>query len=248
MGLFRLWWVPEGRRPTEGVYVHYDHEAMLGVLALEAHRAAAFVIGEDLGTVEPGVREELAARGILGTSVLWFERDYEADGGAVPLPADRWRADCVATLTTHDLPSTAARLSGEHVELRHRLGLLDRPLAEEQAEDETETEEWLGELAREGLLEPTSPYGEGPAFDPADQGSELVALHRYLARTPARLVGVWLPDTVGDPRPQNLPGTSTEYPNWRLPLADSEGHPMTLEALAGSPGPAHLAEVLNREL
>lgn len=66
MGLFRLWWVPEGREPTEGTYVRYDAEAMLAVLVLEAHRAGALVIGEDLGTVEPGVREELARRGCSG--------------------------------------------------------------------------------------------------------------------------------------------------------------------------------------
>ncbi|MBH5334869.1 4-alpha-glucanotransferase [Streptomyces pactum] len=78
MGLFRLWWVPEGRDPAEGTYVRYDAEAMLGVLALEAHRAGAVVIGEDLGTVGPGVRDMLAERGVLGTSVLWFERTGDA--------------------------------------------------------------------------------------------------------------------------------------------------------------------------
>jgi 4-alpha-glucanotransferase len=260
MGLFRLWWVPQGRPPTEGTYVRYDHEAMLGVLALEAHRAGASVIGEDLGTVEPGVREELADRGILGTSVLWFERDYEERGGkGEPLPPERWRELCLATLTTHDLPSTAARLSGEHVELRHRLGLLTRPLEEEQAEDEAEREEWLGELAREGLLN-VAPYGEGPAADDEEgafpDGGEpagfegvlpaaVVALHRYLLRTPARLVGVWLPDVVGDPRPQNLPGTYDEYPNWRLPVADGSGRPVSLERLAEARGAVELAEVLN---
>lgn len=84
MGLFRLWWVPEGSPPTEGTYVSHDAEAMLAVLVLEAHRAGAVVIGEDLGTVEPGVREALARRGVLGTSVLWFERDW--DGTRRPLP------------------------------------------------------------------------------------------------------------------------------------------------------------------
>ncbi|MEZ0065756.1 4-alpha-glucanotransferase [Streptacidiphilus sp. MAP12-20] len=252
MGLFRLWWVPEGRPPTEGAYVRYDHEAMLGVLALEAQRAGAVVIGEDLGTVEPGVREELASRGVLGTSVLWFERDWSEKGGGSPLPPERWREDCLATLTTHDLPSTAARLSGEHVELRHRLGLLDRPLAEEQAEDEAEREEWLGELAREGLMT-VPPYGEGPAADllePPD-GRHLpeavAALHTYLLRTPAKLVGVWLPDVLGDPRPQNLPGTSNEYPNWRLPIADAEGKPATLERLAAAERTAELGAVLRAE-
>ncbi|MET9930549.1 4-alpha-glucanotransferase, partial [Streptomyces sp. NPDC006324] len=94
MGLFRLWWVPEGREPTEGTYVRYDAEAMLAVLVLEAHRAGALVIGEDLGTVEPGVREALARRGVFGTSVLWFERDWAGTGR--PLPPEEWRAECVA--------------------------------------------------------------------------------------------------------------------------------------------------------
>ncbi|OSP28840.1 4-alpha-glucanotransferase, partial [Streptomyces sp. 13-12-16] len=107
MGLFRLWWVPEGHPPTEGTYVRYDAEAMLAVLVLEASRAGATVIGEDLGTVEPGVREALRERGVYGTSVLWFERDW--DGDRRPLPPDAWRADCLATATTHDLPPTAAR-------------------------------------------------------------------------------------------------------------------------------------------
>jgi 4-alpha-glucanotransferase len=248
MGLFRLWWIPEGRRPTEGAYVRYDPEAMLGVLALEAERAGAVVIGEDLGTVEPGVREVLADRGVLGTSVLWFERD--GDTGE-PLPADRWRELCLATLTTHDLPSTAAWLTGSYVELRDGLGLLARPLEEEQADADEEREEWLGELAREGLLS-IPPYGDGPAADdgdfaePATPGRDeaVHALHRYLLRTPARLLGVWLPDTVGDPRPQNLPGTSSEYPNWRLPVADQDGRPVTLEELAATPGAEALGEVM----
>lgn len=84
MGLFRLWWVPEGKPPTEGTYVSQDAEAMLAVLALEAHLAGAVVIGEDLGTVEPGVREALARRGVLGTSVLWFERDWAAPAARCP--------------------------------------------------------------------------------------------------------------------------------------------------------------------
>ncbi|MGX1975668.1 4-alpha-glucanotransferase [Streptomyces kronopolitis] len=273
MGLFRLWWVPEGRPPTEGAYVRYDGEAMLSVLALEAHRAGAAVIGEDLGTVEPGVREALAERGVLGTSVLWFERDYgsgaaqEADGpgaaeeagraevlaaeaggpgaAATPEPAreaavasapqpaaparilapDEWRGDCLATVTTHDLPPTVARLSGADVALRERLGLLAGPPERERARARYERAEWLGELARRGLL----PEGA------ADEEAAVRAVHRFLLRTPARMIGVWLPDAVGDRRPQNLPGTWDEYPNWRLPIAGPDGRPHTLEELAASP-------------
>ncbi|AEN09979.1 MULTISPECIES: 4-alpha-glucanotransferase [unclassified Streptomyces] len=231
MGLFRLWWVPEGRPPTEGTYVSHDAEAMLAVLVLEAHRAGAAVVGEDLGTVEPGVREALARRGVLGTSVLWFERDWDGDGR--PLAPERWRRDCVATATTHDLPSTAARLTGDHVTLRHRLGLLTRPLEQELAEDVTGTTEWLSCLARLRLL----PEGEG------DEEAAVRAVHRFLLRTPARMTGIWLPDTVGDRRPQNLPGTWDQYPNWRLPVADAEGHPVTLEEIAASPRLHRLMEV-----
>ncbi|MYS76289.1 4-alpha-glucanotransferase, partial [Streptomyces sp. SID5926] len=228
MGLFRLWWVPEGRPPTEGTYVHYDAEAMLAVLVLEARRAGAVVIGEDLGTVEPGVREALRERGVLGTSVLWFERDWTGDGR--PLPPERWRADCLATATTHDLPSTAARLTGEHVELRDRLGLLTRPLEVERAEAAADTAEWLEVLARLGLLRGTG----GDTGTPAEE-AEIQAVHRFLLRTPAHMAGIWLPDAVGDRRPQNLPGTWDQYPNWRLPVADAEGRPVTLEELAASP-------------
>ncbi|MGW5661128.1 4-alpha-glucanotransferase [Streptomyces sp. NPDC003758] len=228
MGLFRLWWVPQGQPPTEGTYVRYDAEAMLAVLVLEASRAGALVIGEDLGTVEPGVRETLHERGVLGTSVLWFERDWEGNGQ--PLPPERWRADCLATATTHDLPPTAARLSGEHVELRDRLGLLTRPLAEERAEAAAETGQWLALLSRLGLLE-----GGSGGNSAVSEEREIQAVHRFLLRTPARLVGVWLPDAVGDRRPQNLPGTWDQYPNWRLPIADAQGRPVTLEDLAASP-------------
>ncbi|GED87013.1 4-alpha-glucanotransferase [Streptomyces sp. 6-11-2] len=240
MGLFRLWWIPQGLPPTEGTYVRYDAEAMLAVLVLEASRAGAVVIGEDLGTVEPGVRETLDRRGVLGTSVLWFERDWEGSGR--PLPPERWRADCLATATTHDLPSTAARLTGEHVELRHRLGLLTRPLEEERAEAAADTSEWLALLAELGLLRGTD-GGAGGCSEEAG----IQAVHRFLLRTPARMIGLWLPDTVGDRRPQNLPGTWDQYPNWRLPVADADGRPVTLEDLAASPRLHALTDVLRTD-
>ncbi|WP_051741208.1 4-alpha-glucanotransferase [Streptomyces xylophagus] len=238
MGLFRLWWVPQGRPPTEGTYVRYDAEAMLAVLALEASRAGSVVIGEDLGTVEPGVRETLQERGVLGTSVLWFERDWDGDGR--PLAPEKWRADSLATATTHDLPPTAARLTGEHVELRDRLGLLTRPVEEERVESATDVGEWLALLSRLGLFEQAAGGGR-PA---SEEEAEIHAVHRFLLRTPARMIGVWLPDTVGDRRPQNLPGTWDQYPNWRLPIADADGRPMTLEELAASPRLHALVDVL----
>jgi 4-alpha-glucanotransferase len=235
IGLFRLWWVPSGQLPASGTYVRYDHEAMVGILALEAYRAGAVVVGEDLGTVEPWVRTYLRERGILGTSILWFELDYAGDGG--PLRPELWREYCLASVTTHDLPPTAGYLSGDHVRLRETLGLLTRPLDEELAADENERGAWLDELRRRGALSPD-----------ANIEQTVAALYRYLTWTPARLLCVALPDAVGDHRIHNQPGTTDQYPNWRLPLAGPDGRPMLLEDVMCSPRAARLAEVLRAGL
>jgi 4-alpha-glucanotransferase len=229
LGLFRLWWVPEGRPAAEGTYVRFDHEALIGILALEAWRAGAVVVGEDLGTVEPWVRDYLAARGVLGTSILWFERDYEA---GVALPPERWRGLCLASVTTHDLPPTAGYLAGEHIRIRADLGLLTRPVEEERRFDEADRESWLALLVERGWLEAGAEH---------DVPAVTLALHRALAATPSRLLGVALTDVVGDVRAMNQPGTSDEYPNWQLPLADGDGAPVLLDDLVGSPRAAELA-------
>lgn len=217
IGLFRLWWIPAGAPPTEGTYVRYDHEAMVGIVALEAHRAGALVVGEDLGTVEPWVRDYLLLRGLLGTSILWFELDRDGNGG--PLPAERWREYCLASVTTHDLPPTAGYLAGDHVRLRESLGLLTRPVADELESDRAELAAWLAELRRVGLL----------ADGDDDPEQVIVALYRYLGRTPSRLLAVALTDAVGDRRTQNQPGTTDEYPNWRVPLTGPGGRQLMLE-------------------
>ncbi|OBJ18417.1 4-alpha-glucanotransferase [Mycobacterium colombiense] len=232
IGLFRLWWIPRGTSPTEGTYVRYDHEAMIGIVALEAHRAGAVVVGEDLGTVEPWVRDYLLLRGLLGTSILWFELDRDGSGG--PLPAERWREYCLSSVTTHDLPPTAGYLAGDHVRLRDSLGLLTRPFEEELESDRTELAAWMAELCRVGLLED----GE------EDPERVVVALYRYLGRTPSRLLGVALTDAVGDRRTQNQPGTTDEYPNWRVPLTGPDGSAVMLEDVFTDPRAATLAEAV----
>lgn len=236
IGLFRLWWIPRGASPTEGTYVRYDHEAMIGIVALEAHRAGAVVVGEDLGTVEPWVRDYLLLRGLLGTSILWFELDRDGNGG--PLPAERWREYCLSSVTTHDLPPTAGYLAGDHVRLRDSLGLLTRPVAEELESDRAEVAAWLAELRRVGLLE--------DGDDDPEQVSErvILALYRYLGRTPSRLLGVALTDAVGDRRTQNQPGTTDEYPNWRVPLTGPDGREVMLEDVFTDPRAAALAEAV----
>ncbi|MDT5007547.1 MAG: 4-alpha-glucanotransferase [Mycobacterium sp.] len=231
IGMFRLWWIPKGALPTDGTYVRYDHEAMIGILALEAHRAEAVVVGEDLGTVEPWVRDYLARRGLLGTSILWFELDRDGDGG--PLQAQQWREFCLSSVTTHDLPPTAGYLAGEHVRLRDELGLLTRPVDEELADDRAEQAAWVTELRRVGLL------GEKPGVD-----ETVLALYRYLGRTPSRLLGLSLADAVGEMRTQNQPGTDDEYPNWRIPLGGPDGRRLPLEEVFADPRAAALCQAL----
>ncbi len=226
MGLFRLWWIPQGASPSDGTYVRYDSEALLGIMCLEAQRAGAFLVGEDLGVVEPGVRETLSDRGVLGTSVLWFERFQDGS----PLPPEQWRELCLATVTTHDLPPTAGYLHGDHVELRDHLGLLTRSLEEERAVDAAERASVLDSLVQRGLI----------GVD-ADERDVVEALYRLITLAPSRLIGVALTDAVGERRTQNQPGTSTEYPNWRIPLADGVGEPVLVEDLRSSPRVTSLA-------
>jgi 4-alpha-glucanotransferase len=208
-GLWRLWWVPPGESPDRGTYVHYDAEVMLAILVLEAWEAGALVIGEDLGTVEPEVTEGLAARHILGSSVLWFTRDVDALGEPLLTP-DRWNPESVATVSTHDLPTASGFLRGEHVRVRTELGLLDDPDAE-QARAKIDRLELVELLREEGLVS-----GDDPGEDQL-----VVAMHALLARSRARLVLVSPYDLLGETRQPNLPGTVDQYPNWRLPLPES---------------------------
>lgn len=233
MGLWRLWWVPAGESADRGTYVHYDADAMLAVLLLEAHRAGALVVGEDLGTVIPEIREDMAERNLLGSTVLWFSRDPDpATGGDDgPLrPPSHWPERSVATISTHDLPTAPGFLRGEHVRVRAELGLLDDPAAEE-AKAAAERAELLDLLVAEGLLE--SP-------DEADEDTVVVALHGLLASARSRIVLASLYDVLGEPRQPNLPGTVDEYPNWRIPL------PVTLEEALADDRLRRVAEVLNR--
>ena len=230
MGLFRLWWVPRGAGAAEGTYVSYDSDAMLGVLALEAVRAGALVVGEDLGTVEDRVREALDEAGVLGSAVLWFESDEDG----VPVPPAQWRERAMATVTTHDLPTAAGFLAEEHVRVRDELGQLGMPVEQERARTRADREALLAMLEREGLLQP----GAAP-------GQVVLAMHRALAASPCRVVLAALGDAVGDLRQPNLPGTVDQYPNWRLPVADGAGHPLLLEDLLAHPGTARLAALLD---
>ena len=241
MGLSRLWWVPPGCSAAEGTYVSYDLDAMLGVIALEATRAGAVVVGEDLGTVEPAVTEGLADNGVLGSAVLWFER--EADG-TTPLPPGQWRELAMASVTTHDLPTAAGFLTSEHVRVRSELGQLGRPVEEEQASADRERAALLALARSEGVL------GDDTGDAEADLEAQVLALHALLVRSPSRLVLAALGDALRDRRQPNLPGTTDEYPNWRLPVArpprvqDGEPEPVSFEELRVDPAVTRLAKLL----
>ena len=232
IGLFRLWWIPESLSPGDGAYVRYDHEAMVGILALEAWRAKTIIVGEDLGTVEPWVRDYLERRGILGTSVLWFENE---PGGGPPLNPEQWRALCLGSVTTHDLPPTLGYLAHDHVALRYGLGLLTESLEEEIHRDATEQAAVLRKLMDRGFIA----HGE------SDPHAILLGLHRFLYQTPTKLKCVALTDVVGERRTQNQPGTIDEYPNWRIPLGDESGHRLYLEEIFALPGVGDVTDIMN---
>ncbi|MCD2198216.1 4-alpha-glucanotransferase [Actinomycetospora endophytica] len=212
-GLWRLWWIPPGRPATEGTYVAYDARAMLAVLTIEATRAGAIVVGEDLGTVEPEVTEGLAARGMLGCAVLWFQRD---DAGRL-VPPPQWFASTLGTISTHDLPTAVGFLRDEHVRAREAAGLLTDPDgAREQAE--RDRAELLALLEAQGVL------GE-------DRSEQAIvgAMHTLLARAASRIVLASFTDVLDEVRQPNLPGTTDAYPNWRIPL------PLSTEELLRDP-------------
>ncbi|MEL4358704.1 MULTISPECIES: 4-alpha-glucanotransferase [unclassified Luteococcus] len=234
IGLFRLWWVPQGKTAKDGTYVRYDHDALIGILALEAHRAQALVIGEDLGTVQPWVREYLSRRGLLGTSVMWFE---QGDDGH-PLPPESWREYAMSSVTTHDLPPTSGYLAGDHIRLRDKLGMLTESLESELEHGRAEQQAMIEALRNHGALSQQD-------YESRDVEQIVLAMHRMLTWTPSKVLNAALVDAVGDRRTQNQPGTIDEYPNWRVPLSGPDGAPMRLEDVYASERATRLAAVMN---
>ncbi|MEO7421236.1 MAG: 4-alpha-glucanotransferase, partial [Ornithinibacter sp.] len=140
---------------------------------------------------------------------------------------------CLSTVTTHDLPPSAGYLTLAHVAIREELGLLTRPVEEERAQEEQSIARVRDALTTRGLLQP------GATLDEV-----VVGLHRWLAQTPSRMLAVSLADVVGDRRAINQPGTNDEYPNWRIPLADPTGRPVSLEDIRIAPLAGRLFDAL----
>jgi 4-alpha-glucanotransferase len=207
MGLQRIWCIPAGAKPHEGAYLRFPVADMLRIVAAESVRARAIVIGEDLGTVPDGYGETLAAHGLYGIRVLFFER--EGTGFA---PPSRYAAHATATSTTHDLATVAGWWEGEDVPLRGGLGLLMPGETEEQAREAR----WHERQALwHALVEHGGAQGEAPARAEHQLGT---AVARFLGATPSPLVLLPLEDATMTREQPNLPGTVTQHPNWRRRL------------------------------
>jgi len=188
MGLFRLFWIPTGATPSDGAYVRYRHWEMLDILALESHRAGAYIVGEDLGTVEDFVREELAERGVLSYRLLWFE----------PHRPPEFPHQALAAVTTHDLPTIAGMWTGADLAEQRAIGL--EPNEEAERAIRRKLADWSG-----------SPDDTEPA-------EVVVRTHRLLAEAPSMILTATLDDAaVASERP-NIPGTLDERPNWSIAL------------------------------
>jgi len=226
MALQHLYWVPFDLPATQGAYVGYPFADLRRILKLESRRHGCLVIGEDLGTVPRGFREAMGRDGFLSTRLFWFER---TDTGGF-LPPALWEPHALVALTTHDLPTLKGWWQGRDIDWRDRLGLFPDPTQAEREREERRTGRaaLLRALAQEGLLP------GGLEIDPDDQDlpPELpAAVHRFLARTPGRLLIVQMEDLTGEAEQPNLPGTTGDaHPNWRrrTPVAveDLPDHPL----------------------
>jgi 4-alpha-glucanotransferase len=233
-GLFRLWWIPPGVGAADGTYVHYDADAMLGILALEAERAGAVVIGEDLGTVEPAVSRALRARNMLGSTVAWFAREWDKPGSPFVAPS-QWPRNALASISTHDLPTAYGFLADVHVRDRAELKLLAESVDVERARADDDRRQLVKMLRANGFL-PGSSTRSG-SRRPSDDDI-VAAMHAALAASPARLIAASFYDALGELRQPNMPGTTDQYPNWRMPLAAS------LEQIEADPRVQEISRIL----
>lgn len=243
LGLFRLWWIPQGEGARGGAYVTYDHEAMIAILTIEASRVNGLVVGEDLGTVPDYVRTVLSEHGLLGCMVEWFARVDDSPNAGDPYadPAD-YRKYALASVTTHDLPPTAGYLQFEHVKLREQLHLLTGPVEEFQASATAERQAMLDRLVESKLITPET------AADVDNHIQEIVeAMHKMLLHSPSVLLQAALVDGVGETRSQNQPGTSSEYRNWRVPLAGPDHKAVHTDEVFDLPRVKSLSAIMNGE-
>jgi 4-alpha-glucanotransferase len=211
LGLFRMFWIPEGLSGIDGAYVRYPSDDLLGIVALESVRHGALVVGEDLGTVPKDVPRALEKWGILSSKVLFFERDRR--GGFKS--AKTYPELALATVDTHDMATLAGFWQGRDIDLRAQVGLLADDASIESARVERDAQ--LGALLRRLKQDKLLPTARMPI-----SASELrAAVHAFVCRTPSRLVGLSLDDLAGEVEQVNVPGVGQEtFPGWTRKMRD----------------------------
>ncbi|MFN4087725.1 MAG: 4-alpha-glucanotransferase [Alphaproteobacteria bacterium] len=216
MALARLFWIPPGKTGRDGAYVRYPFGDLVRIVALESRRNRCVVIGEDLGTLPEGFQETLQSFGILSYRILSFER--REDGALRPPAAYPDRA--LVAIATHDMPTVRGFWTARDVDWRARVvaGITDEWVDDARA-DRRRTRAAIVAALHEAGLDPGPDLGRDPDADP--DGAMAEAVHRFIARTPARLLMVQLEDLLDLEEQANLPGTSHEHPNWRRRLACS---------------------------
>jgi 4-alpha-glucanotransferase len=215
MGLARLWWIPDGVSSAGGGYVRYPLGAMIDSVAAASQANDCLVVGEDLGTVPAGFRGVMEEAQVLSYRVLYFERHGDIDF----LPPEAYPPLALACISTHDLATLAGWWRGLDIRLREEVG----------TQDAAATRRDLGQRERDRLalvialadarLLPSGmdDLATGEAGLPETLPDSLaIALHRFISRTPSLLVAVQLDDMLGSEKQSNLPGTTDQYPNWRI--------------------------------
>ena len=237
MRFFRLYWIPDGMNASQGAYVRDRVDDLVRILALESVRNQVLIIGEDLGTVEPYIREMLANYGILSYRLLFFERHGD---GSYKMPHEYPRQALVSP-STHDLPTLAGFWKGADIEARRQAGVLDDSGYHARWEDRArEKQRMLDALSRAALL----PHDF--SRDARDLPELDAVLHQaviaFLASTPSMLMLINQEDLTGEIYQQNLPGTTSQYPNWGRKMK------FTLEQLNRDPAVAKLTSRLRAQL
>lgn len=207
MGLHRIFCIPHGMGGADGAYVQFREEELYALVCLESERHRCTLVGEDLGTVPPEVREKMNQHGLLRMYVGQFSISDQEPGLAAP------PSDALVALNTHDMPPFAAFLRGLDIEDRVALGALTA----EGARHEHEERQRQVTALRKGF----APEGDDLAL--------LRGILQWLARTPAPFLLVALEDLWLETAPQNVPGTFLERPNWRRRMAHG------LDSLPGQP-------------
>lgn len=241
MGLFRLFWIPRGKQPSDGAYIHYPAEALLAILALESHKSHTTIVGEDLGTITPHIRKTLSLRGLLSYRLLFFEKTKKGNF----IPPHRYKRSAMVAVSTHDLPTLKGFWEGRDIQWKTQLNMYPAPDAarKEWSARSIEKQFLIRALQKEGLL--TDLHSGIPQAMPSFDSELQQAVYAYLARTPSFLLAVSLEDLLGDTDTPNIPAVSPrDYPVWRMKTGPQGSF---FHQWRDSPDITNLVRTINRE-